>query len=52
MLTLTGLEAPLDEPGEDEAGYVLEVGKLRFTMESEQDRLRTREQVSRAYFGV
>ncbi len=38
---LVGLEAPLDEPGEDEAGYVLHVGKLTFSMETEQERLRT-----------
>ena len=36
-----GLEAPLDEPGEDEAGYVLHVGKLTFTMDTEHERLRT-----------
>jgi aconitase A len=38
---VVGLEAPLDEPGEDEAGYVLRVGKLTFTMETERERLRT-----------
>jgi len=38
---VVGLEAPLDEQGEDEAGYVLRVGKLTFTMETERERLRT-----------
>ena len=28
---VVGLEAPLDEPASDEAGYVLEAGDLRFT---------------------
>src|SRR5579885_1542198 len=38
---VVGLEAPLDEPGEDETGYVLRVGELTFTMETERKRLRT-----------
>jgi aconitase A len=31
---VVGLEAPLDEPGDDEAGYTLQVGKLTLTMET------------------
>jgi aconitase A len=38
---VVGPQAPLDEPAEDEAGYVLCAGELTFTMESEQQRLRT-----------
>jgi aconitase A len=38
---VVGLEAPLDEPGADEAGYALHVGKLTFTMETAHERLRT-----------
>jgi aconitase A len=38
---VVGLEAPLDEPGNDEAGYTLHVGKLTFTMDTDQERLRT-----------
>ena len=33
-----GLEAPLDEPGLDEAGYVLEAGAMRFPMEESESR--------------
>ena len=33
---LVGLEAPLDEIGADEAGYVLRVGDLRFDMETQR----------------
>src|SRR3989440_2057278 len=38
---VVGLEAPLDEPGDDEAGYALYVGNLIFTMDSSYERLRT-----------
>ena len=38
---VVGLEAPLDEPGDDEAGYVLRVGDLTFTMDTAHERLRT-----------
>ncbi|HZR40815.1 MAG TPA: aconitate hydratase AcnA, partial [Ktedonobacteraceae bacterium] len=38
---VVGLEAPLDEPGDDEASYVLPVGNLTFTMDTPQERLRT-----------
>ncbi len=38
---VVGLEAPLDEPGDDEAGYTLHVGKLTFTMDTDHERLRT-----------
>ncbi|MGH2497847.1 MAG: aconitase family protein, partial [Ktedonobacteraceae bacterium] len=38
---VVGLEAPLDEPGGDESGYVLHVDKLTFTMDTEHERLRT-----------
>jgi len=38
---VVGLEAPLDEPGEDEADYVLPVGKLTLTLDTEHERLRT-----------
>ena len=38
---VVGLEAPLDEPGTDEAGYVLKAGNLTFTLDTPQDRLRT-----------
>src|SRR3989441_9138793 len=38
---VVGLEAPLDEPGADEAGYTLHVGKLTFTMDTDHERLRT-----------
>ncbi|MDE3112600.1 MAG: hypothetical protein KGK34_06615, partial [Chloroflexota bacterium] len=36
-----GLEAPLDIPGDDEAGYELRVGDLRFTFDSAGERIRT-----------
>jgi aconitase A len=36
-----GLEAPLDEPGADEAGYALHVGNLTFTMDTALERQRT-----------
>ncbi len=35
------LEAPLDEPGDDEAGYALHVGNLTFTIDTSYERLRT-----------
>ena len=35
-----GLEAPLDLASEDEAGYVLEVGDLRFSFDSAGERIR------------
>ncbi len=38
---VVGLDAPLDEPGEDENGYVLHVGKMMFTMDTPYERLRT-----------
>src|SRR5262249_31638114 len=38
---VVGLEAPLDEPGTDEADYVLRAGTLTFTMDSPSERLRT-----------
>ncbi len=38
---VVGLEAPLDEPGDDEAGYTLQVGKLTLTMETACKRQRT-----------
>ncbi len=38
---VVGLEAPLDEPGEDETAYLLPVGGLKFTMDTAQERLRT-----------
>src|SRR5262249_24072932 len=38
---VVGLEAPLDEPGADEANYTLAVGKLTFTLDTVQERLRT-----------
>src|SRR2546425_1743269 len=38
---VVGLEAPLDEPGDDEAGYTLHVGNLTFTMDTSHERLRT-----------
>src|SRR5271157_2193862 len=37
---VTGLEAPLDHPGEDEADYVLQAGELTFRMDSELNRAR------------
>ncbi|HZS86402.1 MAG TPA: aconitate hydratase AcnA [Chloroflexota bacterium] len=38
---VVGYEAPLDEPGEDEAGYRLPVGTLTFTMDTAHQRQRT-----------
>src|SRR5947209_8274613 len=38
---VVGLEVPLDEPGDDEAGYALHVGSLTFTMDTSYERLRT-----------
>jgi aconitase A len=38
---VTGLEAPLDEPGVDEAGYQLRAGEFEFAMASEAARERT-----------
>ncbi|HEV2583736.1 MAG TPA: aconitase family protein, partial [Ktedonobacteraceae bacterium] len=38
---VVGLEAPLDEPGDDEAGYALHVGNLAFTMDTSYERQRT-----------
>ncbi len=37
---VVGLEAPVDEIGADETGYSLDVGRLRFTMDQPQERLR------------
>ena len=34
---LTGLEAPFDEIGADEAGYCLQIGELRFAMETQRE---------------
>ncbi len=38
---VVGLEAPLDESGDDETGYALPVGDLTFTMDTSYERLRT-----------
>jgi len=38
---VVGLEAPLDELGDDEADYTLHVGNLTFTMNTVHERLRT-----------
>ena len=38
---VVGLEAPLDEPGDDEAGYTLHVGKWTLTMNTPRERQRT-----------
>src|SRR5205807_1220029 len=38
---LVGPEAPLDEPGSDEAGYVLTAGEWTFSMETPAQRQRT-----------
>src|SRR6266581_3574608 len=38
---VVGFEAPVDEPGDDEAGYALHVGNLTFTMDTSLERLRT-----------
>ncbi|HEV8190149.1 MAG TPA: aconitate hydratase AcnA, partial [Ktedonobacterales bacterium] len=37
---VVGLEAPLDESGDDEASYTLQVGNLRFSMDTTHERLR------------
>jgi aconitase A len=38
---VVGLEAPLDELGDDEADYMLHVGNQTFTMDTTNERLRT-----------
>ena len=38
---IVGLEAPLDEPGDDELGYALHAGAMTFTMATPQERQRT-----------
>jgi len=38
---VVGLETPIDEPAPDEIGYVLKVGDITFTMETEEERSRT-----------
>ena len=38
---VVGLEAPLDEPGDDEIGYELRAGKMIFRMDSSAERLRS-----------
>jgi aconitase A len=38
---VVGLDAPLDEVGEDEAHYVLRAGELQFMMDMPDERLRT-----------
>src|SRR5579859_4490114 len=38
---VVGLEAPLDEPGDDEAGYVLHAGDLRLALDTPLERLRS-----------
>ena len=38
---VTGLEAPLDEPGADETGYELRAGEMDFAMADEHERART-----------
>jgi len=38
---VVGLEAPLDEPADDETGYALHMGNLTFTMDTSHERLRT-----------
>jgi aconitase A len=38
---VVGLEAPLDEAGDDEAGYLLHAGNLTLTLDTPQERLRT-----------
>ena len=35
-----GLDAPVDVPGEDERGYVLEAGEMRFALDDHEQRLR------------
>ena len=41
LLQLVGLEAPLDEVGDDEAGYVLTAGNFRFSLDGGYERART-----------
>jgi aconitase A len=36
-----GLDVPVDEPGDDESGYVLHAGDIEFTMDDSEGRLRT-----------
>ncbi|HWX69633.1 MAG TPA: aconitate hydratase AcnA [Steroidobacteraceae bacterium] len=38
---VVGLEAPLDEPGPDEAGYELIAGEMRFSFDDEHERARS-----------
>jgi hypothetical protein len=38
---VVGLEAPLDEPADDEKGYMLPVGALTFTLDTPYERART-----------
>ncbi|HET8907985.1 MAG TPA: aconitate hydratase AcnA, partial [Ktedonobacterales bacterium] len=38
---VVGLDAPLDEPGDDETGYSLHAGNLTFTMATPQERQHT-----------
>jgi hypothetical protein len=38
---VVGLEGPLDNPGEDEIGYVLQAGNMSFSMDTDHDRDRT-----------
>ncbi len=38
---VVGLDAPLDEPGDDELGYSLHAGAMTFTMATPQERQRT-----------
>ena len=38
---IVGLEGPLDYPGDDESGYILEAGDLTFRMNTELERART-----------
>jgi aconitase A len=38
---VVGLEAPLDDPGDDETGYMLQAGEMLFTLATPQERLRT-----------
>jgi aconitase A len=38
---VVGLEAPVDEPGEDETGCILQAGEMTFTLDTPQERHRT-----------
>ncbi len=38
---VVGLEAPLDEPGNDEVGYALNAGSMMFTLDTPYERQRT-----------